>query len=53
MAHPAVVSVVLGAVKPSEVVDNVAAATASVPAALWTDLKAAGLLKPAAPTPTN
>ncbi len=53
MAHPAVVSVVLGAVKPSEVVDNVAAATARVPAALWTDLKAAGLLKPAAPTPTN
>ncbi len=53
MAHPAVLSVVLGAVKPSEVVDNVAAATARVPAALWTELKAAGLLKLAAPTPTN
>ena len=44
MAHPAVVSVVLGAVKPSEVESNVADAQAELPAALWADLKAAGLL---------
>ena len=50
MAHPAVVSVVLGAVKPSEVEANVADAQANVPAALWADLKAAGLLKASAPT---
>lgn len=49
MAHPAVVSVVLGAVKPEEVEVNAADADATVPAALWVDLKSAGLLDPAAP----
>jgi D-threo-aldose 1-dehydrogenase len=49
MAHPAVVSVVLGAVKPSEVEANVTDAQAKVPAALWSDLKAAGLLDAGAP----
>jgi D-threo-aldose 1-dehydrogenase len=49
MAHPAVVSVVLGAVKPSEVEANVADADQPVPAALWSELKSAGLLDPAAP----
>ena len=44
MAHPAVVSVVLGAVKPAEVAANAADAAQPVPAALWADLKAAGLL---------
>ena len=50
MAHPAVVSVVLGAVKPSEVEANVADAQANVPAALCSDLTAAGLLDASAPT---
>jgi len=50
MAHPAVVSVVLGAVKPAEVEANAADAATAVPAALWRDLKSAGLLDPAAPT---
>lgn len=50
LAHPAVVSVVLGAVKPGEVQANAADAEGKVPAALWKDLKAAGLLDPAAPT---
>jgi len=49
MAHPAVVSVVLGAVKPAEVQANVADADQPVPAALWSELKSAGLLDPAAP----
>jgi D-threo-aldose 1-dehydrogenase len=49
MAHPAVVSVVLGAVKPAEVEANAIDAGQTVPAALWSDLKSAGLLDPAAP----
>ena len=50
MAHPAVVSVVLGAVKPTEAEANAADAEHEVPAGLWSDLKSAGLLDPAAPT---
>ena len=50
MAHPAVVSVVLGAVKPAEVEANAADAGIAVPAGLWRDLKSAGLLDPAVPT---
>jgi D-threo-aldose 1-dehydrogenase len=50
MAHPAVVSVVLGAVKPAEVEANAADAGMAVPAGLWKDLKSAGLLDPAVPT---
>jgi len=50
MAHPAVVSVILGAVKPSEAVANAADAASPVPAALWSELKSAGLLDPSAPT---
>jgi D-threo-aldose 1-dehydrogenase len=50
LAHPAVVSVVLGAVNPAEAEANAADAGHKVPAALWSELKAAGLLDPAAPT---
>ena len=50
MAHPAVVSVVLGAVKPTEVEADAIDAEHKVPAQLWSDLKSAGLLDPAAPT---
>lgn len=49
--HPAVASIVLGALKPEEVKANVSDAEAPIPAALWSDLKAAGLLDPSAPTP--
>ena len=49
-AHPAVVSIVLGAVKPEEVKANVHDATVEIPASLWSDLKAAKLLDSAAPT---
>ncbi len=49
MAHPAVVSVVLGAVKPAEIEANVADADGAVPAGLWSDLKSAGLLDKSAP----
>jgi len=50
MAHPAVVSIVLGAVKPEEVKANVHDATVAIPASLWSDLKSAKLLDPSAPT---
>jgi D-threo-aldose 1-dehydrogenase len=50
LAHPAVVSVVLGAVNPAEAEANAADAGHKVPAALWSELKAAGLLDRAAPT---
>lgn len=49
--HPAVASVVLGAVKPDEVVDNVRDAEVRIPVALWADLKAAAILDQSAPTP--
>ncbi|HUS98178.1 MAG TPA: aldo/keto reductase [Hyphomicrobiaceae bacterium] len=51
LGHPAVSSLVLGAVKPSEVERNCAAAASPIPTALWSDLKSEGLLDPAAPTP--
>lgn len=51
MAHPAVVSVVLGGVAPAEVRANVDEAKRPVPAALWAELKSAGLLDASAPTP--
>ncbi len=53
MAHPTVVSVVLGAVKPEEAEANAADASRKVPVGLWSDLKSAGLLNKAAPTPTD
>jgi D-threo-aldose 1-dehydrogenase len=52
MSHPAVVAVVLGAVKPEEALANAVDAEQKVPAGLWSDLKAEGLLDPAAPTPS-
>ncbi len=51
LGHPAVSSVVLGAVTPAEVARNVDAFARPVPAALWGDLVAAGLLSPDAPLP--
>jgi D-threo-aldose 1-dehydrogenase len=51
MAHPAVVAVVLGAVRPEETRANAADAAHKVPTGVWSDLKSAGLLDPAAPTP--
>lgn len=51
LAHPAVSSVVLGAVTPDEVRRNLAALDAPVPAELWSDLKAEGLLAVHVPVP--
>ena len=52
LGHPAVSSVVLGAQSPSEVARNLTGMTAPIPEALWTELKAEGLLDPSAPTPS-
>ena len=51
LGHPAVASVVLGAQAPQEVERNAAALSAPVPAVLWHDLKAEGLLDQHAPVP--
>jgi D-threo-aldose 1-dehydrogenase len=51
LAHPAVASVVLGAVTPAEVARNRAAFDAPIPAALWRDLKSEGLLGADVPVP--
>ncbi len=51
LGHPAVASVILGATEPAEVERNVAALHNRVPAALWRDLIAEGLLRADAPMP--
>jgi D-threo-aldose 1-dehydrogenase len=51
MHHPSVVSVIPGAVSPKQVALNIKTFAAKIPKALWRDLKAEGLLHPAAPTP--
>lgn len=50
-AHPAVVSVIPGAMSVSEVRANVAAQALAIPPGLWDALRAEGLLHPAAPVP--
>lgn len=50
-AHPAVASVVLGAVTPGQVEQNLALFAAPTPPQLWHDLKAEGLLPAHAPVP--
>jgi D-threo-aldose 1-dehydrogenase len=51
LGHPAVASVVLGAVSPDEVARNAALFARPVPVALWRDLVAEGLLRADAPLP--
>lgn len=50
LGHPAVLSVIPGGQSAAEVRANAKAATAQIPAALWDDLKAAGLMAKDAPT---
>jgi D-threo-aldose 1-dehydrogenase len=49
--HPAVASVIPGARSPAEIAANLATFERKVPAALWAELKAAGLLRADAPAP--
>ncbi|WP_375432629.1 aldo/keto reductase [uncultured Friedmanniella sp.] len=51
LAHPNVVNVTLGMRTAAEVAENLALHADPPPAALWTDLQAAGLLRPDAPIP--
>ncbi len=51
LAHPAVASVAIGCRSASEVRANIEHFHAPIPAALWSDLRAAGLLHQDAPTP--
>ncbi len=48
--HPAVVSVIPGGQGVTEMMSNIAASRAEIPAALWDDLKSQGLLRQDAPT---
>ncbi|HEY0649720.1 aldo/keto reductase [Phenylobacterium sp.] len=50
-AHPAVVTVIPGAMSADEVRANVAAQALAIPPGLWNALRAEGLLHPAAPVP--
>ena len=51
LAHPAVAAVIPGAASVAEVEENARMVEAPIPAALWAELKDAGLLDPAAPVP--
>jgi D-threo-aldose 1-dehydrogenase len=51
LSHPAIVSVIPGGQKASEVRRNGEMLAAKIPAALWRDLKSAGLMRADAPTP--
>jgi len=51
LGHPAIVSVIPGGQKASEVRRNAEMIGAKIPPALWRDLKAAGLMRADAPTP--
>ncbi|CAN7462168.1 aldo/keto reductase [Bosea sp. LjRoot90] len=51
LGHPAVASLVMGAVKPEEVEDQAAELAAEIPAALWAELKSEGLLGADVPVP--
>ena len=50
LCHPAVVSVIPGGQAVTEMASNLEAASAEIPADLWNELKAEGLLSEAAPT---
>jgi D-threo-aldose 1-dehydrogenase len=51
-AHPAVTTLVVGAVSPAEIDANLTALHVPIPEALWTELVAAGQIDPAAPRPS-
>ncbi|MFI2415143.1 aldo/keto reductase [Streptomyces sp. NPDC018947] len=51
LAHPVAAAVIPGATRPSRIAEDTAALNEDIPAAFWTDLRAAGLVSPAAPLP--
>ncbi len=52
LANPAVAAVIPGASRPQRIAEDTAALNEVVPAQFWRDLRAAGLVDPAAPLPT-
>lgn len=50
-AHPAISTLVIGAIAPEEIASNLAALQVEIPAALWADLQEAGLVRTDAPLP--
>lgn len=53
LAHPAVASLVLGAVTPQEVLRNIESVQSEIPETLWRDLRLEGLIADHAPTPIS
>ncbi|MEU3563288.1 aldo/keto reductase [Kitasatospora sp. NPDC006786] len=53
LAHPVTAAVVPGATRPSRIAEDLAALNETVPAAFWQELRAAGLVGPAAPLPNG
>ncbi|MFK7764250.1 MAG: aldo/keto reductase [Roseobacter sp.] len=53
MGHPAVKTVIAGAMRPEEVRSNLAVFQTSVPDALWSDLRTEGLIRADAPLPSE
>jgi D-threo-aldose 1-dehydrogenase len=53
LAHPAVVSIIPGAARASEVTQNIASLERAIPAAFWADLKDRNLLDRDAPVPAG
>ncbi|MEW2621342.1 aldo/keto reductase [Streptomyces sp. NPDC048106] len=51
LAHPVAAAAVAGATRPSRIAEDTSALNEDIPAAFWTDLRAAGLISPAAPLP--
>jgi D-threo-aldose 1-dehydrogenase len=52
-AHPAVQSLIIGMVRPSEVDENLTDLRTPIPAAFWAELKERGLIEAEAPTPIS
>ena len=52
LAHPAVAGIAVGCRTPAEVHANAALSRVEIPAALWSDLRSAGLLRSDAPIPS-
>ncbi len=53
LAHPAIVSILVGAKHPAEARASLELLNAKIPPALWDDLKAEGLVKANAPVPVS
>ncbi|GGS66246.1 aldo/keto reductase [Nonomuraea spiralis] len=51
LAHPVAAAAIPGATRPSRIAEDVAALNETIPAEFWTELRALGLVSPAAPLP--